>query len=575
MIYFIIFLFFGSSSINHDGDSSNPTNNLNNRYSKFSENKHKYPAAEITGTCGNKVSYTIDKISKKVTIYGTGDMTDYITTNSPFITNKEYIYYLDVEDGVTTIGYGSFKDCVSLISINLSDSVQKINQDAFRNTNISSIILPKSVNSIGTQSFQYCYSLQSVIVSGELESISTNSFYYCTSLSYFAYKGRKEPYYKGYDIFRDCKQLNSITVAYNYIDNIFCGMKVSRLPSDVTEYTGKCGEDLTYNFNVDTCILTISGSGMMTNFDSNNSPFLDFPYTVKTVNFGAGINSVGDYAFQYFRSLPAIEMPNSITYIGYHAFDGCSSLLSVKINDGLTSVLNYTFHECFSLKKVELPETIKIIYNYAFGGCRSLNEINIPNSLTTIYYGAFDGCKSLESINIPNSVEFIDGSAFGSCSSLLSFTIPNGITKIEKRTFQLCTSLTHIDIPNTVTTIAELAFSECSSLISIDLPKSIRSLEYSVFSFCSNLTSIKIPYCVTYIPSYALRSCISLTQVHLPSTITNIGEYAFNNCQSLVSINLPNILVQKYFKTVQIFHQLSFLKVLLLLMITYLVIANH
>ena len=46
------------------------------------------------------------------------------------------------------------------------------------------------------------------------------------------------------------------------------------------------------------------------------------------------VNSIGNSAFSYCKSLTSIQLPESVTSIGNSAFDGCTSLISIYIPKG-------------------------------------------------------------------------------------------------------------------------------------------------------------------------------------------------------------------------------------------------
>ncbi|MCD7797466.1 MAG: leucine-rich repeat domain-containing protein [Clostridiales bacterium] len=70
------------------------------------------------------------------------------------------------------------------------------------------------------------------------------------------------------------------------------------LTAFASTYSGTCGDNVTWLFNTDTGILTISGSGDMTNYSSKTSiPWYKYNTYVKTVIIADRIASIGDYAF--------------------------------------------------------------------------------------------------------------------------------------------------------------------------------------------------------------------------------------------------------------------------------------
>ena len=269
--------------------------------------------------------------------------------------------------------------------------------------------------------------------------------------------------------------------------------------------TGSCGDNVTYSLDTETGLLTIGGTGKMTDYSSEDSPYENFD--IKSVIIESGVTSIGNYSFSACTSLTSITIPNSVTSIGYGVFQNCTSLTSVTIPNSVTS-----------------------IGDSAFSDCTNLTNITIPNSVTSIGYNAFSDCTNLTNITIPNSVTSIGDSAFEDCTSLISVTIPNSVTSIDCGVFRGCTSLTSVTIPDSVTSISDYAFNDCTSLTSVTIPNSVTSIGSGVFDGCRSLTSVTIPDSVTNIDYQAFYHCTSLTSVTIPNSVTSIGDYAFSGC---------------------------------------------
>ena len=193
---------------------------------------------------------------------------------------------------------------------------------------------------------------------------------------------------------------------------------------------------------------------------------------------------------QKLTEMTSIVIPDGVTSIGYGAFYGCSSLTSITIPDSVTSIDNRAFYGCSSLTSITIPDGVTNIGGFAFHNCSKLTSITIPDSVTSIGDYAFRYCSSLESITIPDSMTSIGEYAFYNCSSLTSITIPSSVTSIRQGAFQDCSSLTSINLPDGVTSIGRYAFNGCSSLTSITIPDSVKFIGNSAFYNCRLLTDI-------------------------------------------------------------------------------------
>ena len=506
-----------------------------------------YADTLTTGKCGVNITYSFDTSTGMLTISGTGKMTAYSYDHSPFYKNTN-IESVSIEDGVTSIGDGTFCYCENLTSITIPDSVTSIGRYAFECcTSLSSVTIPDSVTSIGVAAFDGCTSLTDVTIPDSVISIGDSAFSSCTNLTSVTIPDSVMSI--GNDAFNSCWDLTSVTI-----------------PDSVTSIGYSAFENCT-------SLKSIEVSGNNKNYSSLDGVLFNKDKS-ELITYPAG-KTDSEYA-----------IPNSVTSIGSYAFSTCKSLTSVTIGNSVTSIGDYAFSDCKSLTSVTIPDSVTSIGEHAFYYCESLTSVTIPNSVTSIGYSAFSYCTRLTSVTIPNSVTSIGSFAFYNCTSLTSVTIPNSVTSIGGNAFDNCTSLTSVTIPNSVTSIGVAAFSSCRSLTDVTIPDSVISIGDSAFFGCINLTSVTIPDSVTVIgsnafydtPYYndksnwingvlymsncllntnndfnftnnyivenstrviagsAFDGCTSLTSVTIPNSVTNIGDYAFKDCTGLTSI---------------------------------------
>ena len=304
---------------------------------------------------------------------------------------------------------------------------------------------------------------------------------------------------------------------------------------------GVCGENLTWYFNPETRVLTIKGTGQMTNFSSESpAPWYNANRydPIQKIEIEDSVTSIGDYAFARCNYFTSITIPNSVTSIGHYAFYECSDLDSVSIGSSVTSIGYHAFYCCYNLTSVVIPNSVTRIGDSAFSNCHALASIIIPNSVTSIGNGAFAHCSNLTSVSISNSVKSIGEYVFSGCSSLASVIIPNSVTTIKFCAFSECTGLTSAMIPNSVTSIGGGAFSRCGGLVSMIIPNSVTSIGNAAFSKCTGLASVSIGNSVTDIENDAFAGCCSLVSVTIPNSVTKISNGVFSECSKLMSINV-------------------------------------
>jgi hypothetical protein len=416
---------------------------------------------------------------------------------------------LVIPSSVTSIGNGAFQGCTGLVSIAIPSSVTSIGGSAFSGcTGLTSVSIPSSVTSIGGSAFNGCTALTSVVIPFSVTSIARDTFAGCTGLTSALIPESVTSIGDG--AFYNCAGLTSI-----------------RIPSSVTSI----GYDAFFG-----CTGLVKAE-----FDS-----IECLCKIKFGFHGWHANPLfyAHHLYVHGDEVTNLVIPSSITVIGDDTFQGCSSLTSVSIPSSVTAIGDGAFDDCTGLTKAEFAsiESLCSIYStyngsnplklahHLYIGGSEVTKLVIPSSVTSIGEDNFKGCTGLTSVSIPSSVTSIGRGAFNGCTGLTSVVIPSSVTSIAPETFADCTGLTSVLIPESVTSIGGDAFLHCAGLTSISIPSLVTSIGDGAFQCCTGLVSIVIPSSVTSIGSFAFSNCTSLTSVVIPGSVKKIGEGAFMNC---------------------------------------------
>ena len=415
-------------------------------------------AAPTSGTCGDGVEWSFDSSSATLTVSytgsGTGKMTDYSDKQLPdYAYLFESINSIVVGEGVTYIGTNAFVG-LHATTITLSSTVEEIGKFSISNTditaldlknvvtigegalykckNLTSIVIPSTVKTIGDYAFDLCASLATVDTSGATSLVSIGrSAFVATPISSFYIPDTVTSL--GIGLFVECYSLPAIDVD----------------PAN-TKYVDVDG--VVYDTDMKTVLLYPPARAC----DS-----YEIPDTV---------TSIAEAAFATAYRIGAITIPDTITEISDAAFQKCTALKTIKIPKTVTSIGDYAFASCEGIESIDFSETtvLKYIGNGAFLDNIKLKTVEIPACVTFIGERAFAACGILESISIdssnPNYVT-VDGILYdkkmetllqfpGGCK-MTSFTVPSTVKTIAINAFSNLTVLTELVFPDSVTEIGD------------------------------------------------------------------------------------------------------------------------
>jgi uncharacterized repeat protein (TIGR02543 family) len=443
-----------------------------------------------------------------------------------------------IPDSVISIGASAFRSCERLASVTIGNSVTSIGDSAFYDCDsLTSVTIPDSVISIGASAFRSCGKLASVTIGNSVTSIGDSAFYDCDSLTSITIPDSVVSI--GSSLFRDCGKLAFVTIG-NSVTSIgnnafyYCDSLTSiTIPVSVTyigkDAFGRCKSLTAINVNEGNTEY-YSEDGVLFNYDITE--LINYPRAKTTTTYVIPdtVNSIAENAFSQCGYLKSVTIPGSVTTIGAYAFSWCYGITSITIPDSVISIEERTFLGCSELTSATIGNVANSIGASAFGSCVKLTSVTIGNSVTSIGNNAFYYCDSLTSITIPDSVISIGASAFRSCERLASVTIGNSVTSIGDNAFYNNTSLETVTIPDSVTSIDVTTFSGCSALTAINVDEG--NAEYcSVDGILFNNDKTEL---------FKYPAAKALTTYEIPNFVTTIKSYAFEGCSGLTSITIPD-----------------------------------
>lgn len=354
------------------------------------------------------------------------------------------------------------------------------------------------------------------------------------------------------------------------------------------------GTNLSWSFDSETGIMTISGKGAM----AEPVPWADMSLEVKGLVLEEGLTTISSNAFsQFWESIrsakPQLTLPSTLQSIGDNAFSALDFTGPLTFPNTVQSIGDYAFYSCDFTGSLTLPNSLSSIGRRAFMSCGFTGSLTLPDSLQSIGESVFSGCSFTGSLTLPNSLQSIESSAFAWCKFTGSLTLSSSLRSIDNCAFKYCGFTGQLQLPNSLQSIEAHAFYDCKftgpltlpkTLESIGnevffgsnftgeltIPKSVKEIGYGAFQgssfsdvyvsaenkyfsshhqmlfnkdetdliFCSTLKSgaLSLPNTVKRILPKTFVNCNFLTSVTMPESLCSIGSSAFKGCNNLTSV---------------------------------------
>ena len=294
--------------------------------------------------------------------------------------------------------------------------------------------------------------------------------------------------------------------------------------------SGDCGAEgsnLTWSYDSSAKTLTISGTGAMKDYESdniNNPTIAPWRTTdcvgLQTVIIGEGVTSIGTYAFEKCN-FTSVSIPKSLESIGEKAFSYCtqSGPITIPSDAKLNSIGAWAFEKC-NMTNVTIDCPVRV-GNDAFAGCGFLENASIRYAdEASVENSTFAGCDKLTTVTLGGDFSKIENLAFKGCYALTTVIIPDGTPEVEG-----CSDGTY-----------QGPFNGCGNLTTIDAVNGLGSIGMYAFYNRDKLKSIKFSEKAITIGEYAFSGCTALNSIEIPQSITSIESHAFLNCSGLASI---------------------------------------
>lgn len=316
---------------------------------------------------------------------------------------------ITIEEGITDIPNGCFSSANNVTQLVLSNTIKAIGQSNFNGMQITTLDLPKTLETIASSAFTNLSLLTKITLHEGIEKIGSGAFYNCNHLVDVVFP-----------------ESLSILQGGNFtegIDNVEIGGTDKTFNSSGIVIP-KCKNLIIRGGTIDNSGAIYNLSGSLTNLTlkgevkfSGNSQFTQCGDTLEKVVLEDGLTEIPDSCFQYSH-ITSLIIPSSVKTIGTSAFYD-SALTDVTISDGAETIGSAAFFGT-KIANIVIPKSVTSIGNNAFYSQVSTNvSLNKKtNEITGSPWGASGTitwlirATRLEVTHMPTKTRYFIGETF-------------------------------------------------------------------------------------------------------------------------------------------------------------------
>lgn len=349
-----------------------------------------------SGTTGD-CTWTLD--GSKLTISGQGKMGSNNNLSTTAAWPKD-ITEVVIEDGVTEIGAGAFSYCQNIESLIIPKSVKSIGSYAFENSKISNLYIEDLISWCGvkvstnyfTDTDNAINTAENVYINGELttELILPDTVTEISDYAFYGFKNLKTVIMSdsiekiGKSAFEKCLKLTDVYVSKKLrtvgdsafyfcesIENVY-----------ITDLAAWCQINFYYKpYWYDGDMETLDGGYIYSNPIIYCKNLILNNEIVTELVVPEGLESIGSGIFCGYEKLKKVVFPKSLKTIGDASFKNCTKLTEVIMGNNVTYIGEAAFYNCSSLANIQLSGVLKTVGMYAFLGDESLENVYYSGSI--------------------------------------------------------------------------------------------------------------------------------------------------------------------------------------------------
>lgn len=451
----------------------------------------------------------------------------YVRAIAPYaFEENDRITALVVQNTLRSIGDFAFYRCANLSKVILPQGVTTIGTGSFAETGITALLLPHGLTSIGQAAFCDCRDLSILHLPETLSTIPLGAFGNCTALQ-----------------------------------NLVIGKGISTV--DFGAFEGCVSlEDLLLSKVTTLGARAFYGCSALQKLTLSNN-----------------LSSIGNLAFGECTALTELSLPESLEVISKGAFKGCSSLKELYIPLGVLTVEDGAFENCTLLAAIycgaeKQPSTWNALWlkgcsatvyykgswDYIEGKPHVHQIVSLPKKdPTCTNEGLTEGtwCSICQKVFEKQQIvpalggvhSFDDDGVCIHCGDFepISFTVTNGLLTILGKGALLPdqngaypydafkNEITAILVGDNITEIGDSAFSRCSLLESITFGKNVTILRKDAMAYCPKLQTIFFGATITIMEQGTVWESTAIEDI----TLTGQTKEAFLALAATHAYNTP------------------------------------